>query len=218
MRRLWWFMKECDPKSRGQNRIRRSAEPARPFGKGKMSCTQTFSALMLSLLAIALISGQGCPSGFPAFDDYGLDLEDTGYGGGPGSDAYFEDDDICAVNGWYGDGICDEDCWDPDPDCFAGEGDFCAQAGWYGDGVCDPDCPLPDPDCEGYEDDYEGDFCEAYGWYGDGVCDPDCPLPDPDCEGYEDDYEGDFCEEYGWYGDGTCDSDCPLPDPDCTGW
>ncbi len=29
------------------------------------------------------------------------------------------DEDICEVEGWYNDGICDEDCARPDPDCGA---------------------------------------------------------------------------------------------------
>ncbi len=104
--------------------------------------------------------------------------------------------DLCAVNGWYGDGFCDE-CPSPDPDC---EADFCAANGWYGDGICD-ECPEPDPDCE-------TDFCAANGWYGDGVCDDGCPQADPDCE--------DTCALNGWYGDGECDTFCPLADPDCS--
>jgi secreted trypsin-like serine protease len=27
------------------------------------------------------------------------------------------------------------------------QGDFCEEEGWYGDGVCDEDCPNPDSDC-----------------------------------------------------------------------
>lgn len=62
--------------------------------------------------------------------------------------------DYCAINGWYGDGICDEGCFNPDPDCEGEEGsnntsdDFCEINGWYGDGICDEGCLNPDPDCE----------------------------------------------------------------------
>lgn len=94
-------------------------------------------------------------------------------------------DDVCALAGWYGDGICDEVCLQPDPDCGVQE-DWCAQQGWYGDGICDEVCLQPDPDCGGGEPDPEGgdpqgDWCAQEGWYGDGVCDQDCPSPDPDC-------------------------------------
>jgi formylglycine-generating enzyme required for sulfatase activity len=51
--------------------------------------------------------------------------------------------DWCAIQGRYGDGICDENCQKPDPDCA----DECAQNGLYGDGHCDDWCPQPDPDC-----------------------------------------------------------------------
>jgi hypothetical protein len=51
--------------------------------------------------------------------------------------------DRCAIQGRYGDGICDENCQKPDPDCA----DECAQNGLYGDGHCDDWCPQPDPDC-----------------------------------------------------------------------
>ncbi len=116
---------------------------------------------------------------------------------------------------------------DPGDGPAPGEGDFCEEMGWYGDGVCDMDCPNPDPDCEGdggdWPDPGEGDFCEEMGWYGDGVCDMDCPSPDPDCEGDGgadpgdpgDPGDGDICEEMGWYNDGVCDEGCAQPDPDC---
>lgn len=31
----------------------------------------------------------------------------------------------------------------------AGSGDICDVQGWYGDGVCDVGCAQPDPDCQG---------------------------------------------------------------------
>jgi hypothetical protein len=105
-------------------------------------------------------------------------------------------------------------------------GDLCAENGWYGDGICDADCPRPDPDCDpvGPPPEPPGqpdDFCAAEGWYGDGVCDEDCPLPDSDCAGEPPgDPDGppeDFCAQEGWYGDGICDEDCPRHDPDCGG-
>ena len=105
--------------------------------------------VMLSLLGIALISGPSCPSSFPSFNGDGWDPVDPSFYGDPDGDMYL-DDDICAVNGWYGDGICDSDCPYPDPDCEGYEGDWCEENGWYGDGICDSDCPYPDPDCEGW--------------------------------------------------------------------
>lgn len=123
-------------------------------------------------------------------------------------------EDICEQQGWYGDGVCDQDCARPDPDCGNGQqppqqqppqqqppqeqppqqGDYCAQQGWYGDGVCDQGCPMPDPDC------------------GNGQQPPqEQPPQQPPQQG------GDICEQEGWYGDGICDQDCARPDPDCGG-
>lgn len=114
--------------------------------------------------------------------------------------------DICTINDWYGDGICDEFCPSPDIDC-EGEVFFdpCEESGYYGDGICDGFCPFPDPDC----DDLGVDICAESGFYGDGVCDLFCLDPDPDCETF------DICEDLGYYGDGFCDEFCPLADPDC---
>lgn len=136
-------------------------------------------------------------------------------------------------------------------------GDYCEELGWYGDGICDPDCANPDSDCEGVDVDNapdgseSPDFCEEMGWYSDGICDIGCAQPDSDCEGmdFDDGFDdgqldqgdlgddqgaddegdwgddqgdlgdgpggGDYCEEQGWYGDGICDEDCAQPDPDC---
>ena len=115
--------------------------------------------------------------------------------------------DMCEVNGWYGDGVCDEFCAFPDVDCEGDFDDFCAVDGFYGDGFCDLFCPHPDPDCDR---DYGYDICAEEGWYGDGVCDFVCPQPDPDCATFVD-----VCEDNLWYGDGNCDEFCPFPDPDC---
>jgi secreted trypsin-like serine protease len=50
--------------------------------------------------------------------------------------------------------------------------DFCDLMGWYGDGVCDEDCDAPDPDCaegagdtdgEDEEDDFEDEGCSSGG-------------------------------------------------------
>lgn len=111
--------------------------------------------------------------------------------------------DFCEINGFYGDGICDPFCLFADDDCNGGFDDFCAVDGFYGDGICDLFCPVHDPDCDRF------DLCQAYGWYGDGICDF-CPQPDPDCA-----QVADICAQQGWYGDGECDLFCPVPDPDC---
>jgi len=122
-----------------------------------------------SLTVLALLSAQGCPSAGLTFDSvagaggFGESAADQS-ASGPSAEA-----DVCEVNDWYADGVCDADCRYPDPDCD----DACALNGWYMDGVCDTDCAQPDPDCE--------DSCALNGYYGDGVCDPDCPLQDPDC-------------------------------------
>lgn len=97
---------------------------------------------------------------------------------------YDPSEDMCAQQGWYGDGMCDPDCQLRDPDCDSPPepptADWCEDQGWYGDGICDADCPQPDPDCESTPP-TAGDWCSDLGWYGDGICDSDCPQPDPDC-------------------------------------
>ncbi|MFZ9886617.1 MAG: hypothetical protein ACO3JL_03850 [Myxococcota bacterium] len=143
-------------------------------------------------------------------------------------------DDPCVTNDWYGDGVCDDFCLEPDPDCAGGGtggtgggaggagDDYCEAMGWYGDGICDDFCAQPDPDCAGGGGGTGGtggagtgdDYCEAMGWYGDGICDDFCAQPDPDCGAGG---GSDICAYYGWYGDGYCDLDCAQPDPDCTG-
>lgn len=111
--------------------------------------------------------------------------------------------DPCEINGFYDDGICDAFCPYEDGDCAIDSNDLCEDAGFYGDGSCDLFCLFPDPDCGTY------DVCAQYGLYSDGKCDF-CPVPDPDCDDLVD-----YCSERGWYGDGECDTFCPQPDPDC---
>lgn len=136
--------------------------------------------------------------------------------------------DICAINGWYGDGEYCDTCLTPDPDCedsdsgaSSTEDDLCMDNDKYGDGTCDGDCPYPDPDCKALE---LQEVCDAIGntgicddrcmiqhWYGDGgVCDEGCAFYDPDCGGADD------CIINGKYGDGTCDHNCLYDDPDCS--
>ena len=101
--------------------------------------------------------------------------------------------DVCEINGWYEDEVCDEFCAQPDPDCGPANHhpeseDICEINGWYGDQICDEFCAQPDPDCgsvdenEGFSDEDEFDFCEENGWYGDEICDEFCAQPDPDCQ------------------------------------
>ncbi len=195
------------------------------------------------LAALTLISGQGCPS---------LDLTERDRRGWRDpwdfdADVYIdheiEAEDVCAINGWYGDGWCDEDCLAPDPDCDAGlpvyeeSVDWCEVNSWYGDGYCD-ECPYADPDCgvswdDGvyeneipaddeytYEDEYvedsdEGEDAWDEEWWGDEDESPDDEAGDE--EEYGDDGGGDWCQEAGYYGDGYCD-DCPSYDSDCEDW
>jgi secreted trypsin-like serine protease len=93
--------------------------------------------------------------------------------------------DICAINDWYGDDICDEMCAQPDPDCEEDhvdtEYDICEINDWYGDDICEDMCAQPDPDCEEDHVDTEYDICEINDWYDDYICDEMCAQPDPDC-------------------------------------
>lgn len=104
--------------------------------------------------------------------------------------------DLCALNNWYGDRVCDSFCPLPDPDCS----DSCVTFGLYSDRYCDTNCDLEDPDCT--------DTCVTLGHYGDRFCDTTCVLSDPDCE--------DPCVTGNSYNDGTCDSNCSQADPDCS--
>ena len=113
--------------------------------------------------------------------------------------------DYCEVYDWYGDGVCDDFCLEPDPDCDESNPDWCDFHGLYDDDDCEWLCPEPDPGCDGLE------YCAHRGHYGDGYCDSWCPEPDPDCG----DAESDECERQGFYGDGICSPGCPQVDPDC---
>ncbi len=55
--------------------------------------------------------------------------------------------DPCARYGWYGDGVCDSFCPNPDPDCEEPE-DPCTDRSIYVNGVCDQACEDIDPECE----------------------------------------------------------------------
>ncbi len=53
------------------------------------------------------------------------------------------EEDPCATDGRYGNGVCNLECPLPDKDC----GDYCETLFFYGDGECQSWCPNPDPDC-----------------------------------------------------------------------
>ena len=106
-------------------------------------------------------------------------------------------------------------------------GDVCELNGWYGDGICDTDCGKPDSDCEGLDmseapnPQDDEDYCAANGWYGDGICDVGCPQEDTvDCEGFDLDLDSDLedsgqsgldagdeypSDDFGQSGDEDCD-------------
>ena len=143
---------------------------------------------------------------------------DNGDNGDNGDGDNGDQEDVCAVNNWYGDDICDEMCAQPDPDCEGNDPDFediCEINGWYGDEICDEMCAQPDPDCQDDQQELEEDICEVNGWYGDEICDDMCAQPDPDCQDDQQEVEEDICEIYDWYGDEICDDMCAQPDPDC---
>jgi hypothetical protein len=99
---------------------------------------------------------EGCVEDTGATDDGSGDtggVDDGSGDTGTGDTGTGDSGDVCEDNGWYGDGVCDELCAQPDPDCDnggatpGGESDVCADNGWYGDGVCDDFCDQPEPDC-----------------------------------------------------------------------
>jgi len=139
-------------------------------------------------------------------------------------------DDLCQTHGWYGDGICDEFCPQPDPDCLPpGHRPVClqqgtAQEGWYwqddGELIKQTGCADSGPArCVAISSRSEG-------WAGDEgliVYDPDChrtvgiALWGESCgeDGGECYQEANlFCNGAGvCRSDGTCeqDADCSLP-------
>ncbi len=146
------------------------------------------------------------PSKEPSNDDRGTwanpeqggqSNDASGYHTGGSDDAGVSDDagsnqvdssDGCALNGYYGDGRCDNFCDQPDPDCENSVLDECLNSGYYGDGTCDTFCSQPDPDCDATtsssssSSQEEEDICELYGFYGDGECDTFCLYQDADCD------------------------------------
>ncbi len=100
--------------------------------------------------------------------------------------------DVCAENGWYGDGVCDSFCADNDTDCaVVGEPILCAEFIELEDGVCsrqpsDP-CIFQDPDCNLSTPGDPGDdtACALIAELPNGTCnrspDDPCAFQDPDC-------------------------------------
>lgn len=144
-------------------------------------------------------------------------------------------EDVCASEGWYGDGQCDTFCQDADSrDCTPdGDGFMCALFVEEANGFCsrrayDP-CISQDPDCSRLAD--PDDFiCPAIGYVPDGVCkdDPSNPcvyLSDPDCGRGSppgEPREPIFCAAIAQEADGVCKDDpndqCDVyQDPDCWG-
>jgi hypothetical protein len=132
--------------------------------------------------------------------------------------------DLCAEQGWYGDGECDTFCPDADTDCAhdPDEAVVCALFIEVEDGVCSrPDsdpCRMQDPDCGVKDADDDGVVCALYIEESDGECSrPDtdpCRSQDPDCT-----EDGVACAEYIEDSDGVCSrpetDPCRRQDPDC---
>lgn len=150
------------------------------------------------------------------------------------SNAPAADGDVCANEGWYGDGECDTFCQDADSaDCTRtpGDGVVCAEFIEAPNGFCsrlasDP-CISQDPDCNFVKDPI---VCPAIAQLPDGVCkdDPTNPclyLSDPDCQGTIDPSQPSgpiVCATVVQAPDGVCTDDpedkCDqFQDPDCAG-
>jgi len=141
--------------------------------------------------------------------------------------------DVCAQQGWYGDGECDNFCQDADTaDCTPKKDDpvVCAEFIELPDGVCkraptDP-CIGQDPDCAGGSDPSDPVACLAIAKESDGVCTDDPADPcdvyqDPDCHaGGGEPSDPIFCTLIAQEPDGVCKEDptdpcIKLQDPDC---
>jgi hypothetical protein len=141
--------------------------------------------------------------------------------------------DVCANEGWYGDGECDTFCQDADAkDCTPNsDGVVCAAFLEEENGFCsrkpgDP-CIGQDPDCGS-----DGPICTAIAREPDGVCkeDPSDPcgvFQDPDCNSGgggtpTDPADPIVCTDISQLPDGVCTDDPKDPcdvyqDPDCQG-
>lgn len=122
-------------------------------------------------LALAFLLPLGCDEPVP---------DDAGRSADPEADGH----DECTERGWYGDGVCDSGCAEPDPDCGAEEcQDACADvcdAVWSG--ATPPGMPAGcgEASCECGEAPIEcPDVCEAE---CNGAARPDVPEGCPDYE------------------------------------
>ena len=131
--------------------------------------------------------------------------------------------DVCAEQGWYGDGECDEFCDSPDPDCQSCRSDSqCAAAE-----VCVNHSCLPTSSCTSDADCAIGLVCDSGACGlpapvadadGDGILDTvdNCPnTPNPDQADTNGDGVGDACSinASAWYC--TQDDECPTNVPLC---
>lgn len=150
--------------------------------------------------------------------------------------------DVCASQGWYGDGECDMFCQDADAkDCTPNsDGVLCALFIEEKNGYCsrkaDDPCIGQDPDCSAGEDPSKPPVvCPAIARLPDGICKDDPADPcdvyqDPDCSsgaGSNPTEPADpsgpvICTAIAQVSDGVCKDDPSNPcdfyqDPDCRG-
>jgi hypothetical protein len=129
---------------------------------------------------------------------YGMDF-------GMGTEMLYDAfEDICEVQGWYDDGVCDQ-CPQPDPDCE--EQDAGSDRGDAGSDDAEDDAEDtteeesssgPDPD--------DPDRCSREGLYDNGRCDPGCQPRDGECivrSGAEYDATASSCTQVGGHGTGS---------------
>lgn len=146
---------------------------------------------------VALIVLSGCgdtESDGPETSTGDLTKEDAARLGGKSDHGI----DLCDFYDWYGDGICDTFCAQPDPDCDTSYDPCAGLACGESCTLCDP----ADPDC------FETAVVKQC--QSDGTCSADvaqCSDPDPDPDPDYDPCEGLACGD-------TCTL-CDPADPDC---
>lgn len=150
---------------------------------------------------------------------------DSGGGGNPGGGG---SDDVCELNGVYGDGTCDVGCPRPDPDCESdpgsggggGAGGFCSETAdcWSAGFSINYTCAVGECVCNTQY--LQQIVCET----GQTVDVTTCTCVNPGGGGNGDGNTGggggggsnDLCEVFNYYNDGLCDDFCSQPDPDCS--